>query len=488
MNYLEIKSHYRNTQLLEDSLSTLYFDKETILPEKGHELRGEQLAYLAGHHHSLVTDKEFVDSVFSYSDFQSDLEKKQISKIKKSLSRTLAFDKRFVEKETRVVASCHEKWKKARRENDFSIVSNNLKEVLELKKTSVQKLKEAASSKEFFQDMGAYDILFDEYEPGFSSEKVLIILHDLCTKTSAILPELLKKNAPQKAIPLAMPKFEQKKVNKKILTDLGFDFSKGMLSESTHPFCGGSPCDVRLTTRYVENDALNSLFSCIHECGHGIYEQNLPEELTHTPCGRAASLGVHESQSRFYENFIGRSMAFSKYLSKIYTQSPEDIYAQLNSVQMNFIRVDADEVTYNLHIYLRSRIEKELIEGLLSVDDLPERWKVLFMELFGVAPESVSQGCLQDTHWFGGAIGYFPTYSLGNLIAAEIFSDFKTQFPNWENNVEAGDFTFIKEYLSEKVHKHACLYSSPETISKIIGGKEISSDTFFNYINEKYLA
>jgi carboxypeptidase Taq len=242
-----------------------------------------------------------------------------------------------------------------------------------------------------------------------------------------------------------------------------------------------------MTTRYREDDATDAVWSTIHEAGHALYEQNLPQSLLGLPCGSAASMGVHESQSRFYENQIAKSMPFCQWIAPDFGVSPQELYAVLNRVQKSFIRVDADEVTYNLHVYLRFELEERLMEGKLAVKDLEEAWNEAFRGTFGMTPPSTLQGVLQDTHWYGGAFGYFPTYSLGNLLAAELFGLYQAQFPDWQDQVRQGSFVHIREFMNQNVHSLASLDDSPATMQKILGGRLPNPDTLVNYFRTKFL-
>jgi carboxypeptidase Taq len=280
---------------------------------------------------------------------------------------------------------------------------------------------------------------------------------------------------------------DQRKLVAEISKALGFDFERGRLDTSVHPFCGGSPDDVRMTTRYSEDDFTESLYGVIHETGHAIYEQNLPPETRYTPCGVAASFGVHESQSRFMENQIGRPRASMRFLSKKTGLDPDLLYEQLNRVERSYIRTEADELTYNLHILLRTELEEALIEREIQVKDLPERWRERFKNYFGLEIPNDSLGVLQDVHWYGGTFGYFPSYSLGNLLAAELFSDFRKAEPDWESHVEKGDFATITRFLRERVHSRAAFENSPETMRTALKGRELGAQAFLSYLKEKFL-
>ena len=275
---------------------------------------------------------------------------------------------------------------------------------------------------------------------------------------------------------------------------MGYDFDAGKLEESVHPFTIGlSREDVRITTNYDENDFRPAIFSCIHEGGHAIYEQNIPENLSGTGLQDGASMGIHESQSRFYENIIGKSQEFWIYfyaeVKKRFTQFKdvdfEEFYKGINLVEPSFIRVDADELTYSLHIIIRYEIEKALINGEVEVEDLPELWNSKYKEYLGIEPKNDSEGVLQDVHWAGGTIGYFPSYALGNLYGAQFFNKMKKDMPSVLEDIKQGKLDSVYNWLKENIHKHGAIYTPAELI-KIVTGEELNAKYFIDYLNEKY--
>ena len=290
------------------------------------------------------------------------------------------------------------------------------------------------------------------------------------------------------------PREKQIEFAKSLLEAMGYDKAKRRLDFSVHPFSSSShPTDSRITT-FIHNDSLmSSIFSVLHEGGHGLYEMGLPHEHFGSPLCEPISLGMHESQSRWWETLIGRSEPFwSHFYPKLnglfnLDASLPDFYRAVHKVQPSFIRVDADEVTYPLHIILRFEIERDLINGNLKVRDIPEAWNEQMKSLLGITPLSPSQGCLQDIHWAGGSIGYFPTYSLGNLLASHLFLGFEHQFPNWKEPVANGELLFIKKWLHDNVHRYGRKYSSKELVKKATG-KTFSSKAYTEYLTNKYSA
>jgi len=272
---------------------------------------------------------------------------------------------------------------------------------------------------------------------------------------------------------------------------MGFDYRRGRLDTSLHPFCSGTGDDVRLTMRFLATDPLSALFAAIHEAGHGLYEQGLPAAARGTALGRHAGMAVHESQSRLWENFVGRSLGFWRYFAPrlgavgAAAATPEDIYRTVNQVRPTLIRVEADDVTYNLHIILRFQLEQRLFAGTLAVADLPAAWKARSRELLGLEPPSDREGVLQDVHWSGGAFGYFPSYCLGNMIAAQLWEQLLGLRPALEEDFARGDFAWLLAWLRTHVHAAARRHD-PLTLVRRLTGRELSPQPLLRYLNNKY--
>lgn len=486
----EILEMYREVALLDSVSSLLWWDTEVLLPKNSQDFREQQSSALAKMRFERFTRSEFADAVM-----ESDSTDPQIRELKKQMSQSQALDSEYVAKLVQAQMRCQNQWREARSENDFSKVAPHLEHIIELKKEGVQRYRDFSALRDFTEGKSDYEVLLDHYDPGLAASDMRRLLSELLEGTKERLPKILEKQKAHQAERhdvlkyRVMPLDQQKSLLNAVILDLGFDTSKGRLDVSTHPFCGGSSDDIRMTTRYRDDDFTDSLYSGIHEAGHALYTSGLPEELRLTPCGTANSFGVHESQSRLYENNLGRSMAFFEYLEKRGSGIPADKMNRLcNWVEPSFIRVDADEVTYNLHIALRFQIEEELISGKLQVADLPEVWNTRFKDFVGLEVSEVAQGCLQDTHWYFGAFGYFPSYSLGNILGAQIFEQFAKEAPDWESKVRDGSFSDLLDYLRKRVHSLASIDETPERIRKILNGEELGVESFFRYIDSKYLA
>jgi carboxypeptidase Taq len=341
-----------------------------------------------------------------------------------------------------------------------------------------------------------YNTLLDFYEPGFTVEKIDKVFGELRDAIVDLLNRIKSSGytPDTKVLEGHFSKASQEKQGTYITEKIGYDFGAGRMDESMHPFTiEFNNKDVRITTHYYENDFTNALFSCIHEGGHAIYEQNISDELRGTTLGSGVSSGIHESQSRFYENILGRSREFWKYfypeVIKAYPQFEkvdfDEFYKAVNIVKPSLIRVDADELTYSLHIIIRYEIEKALINGEIKVEDLPRIWNEKYKEYLGVEPENDGVGVLQDVHWSGGMFGYFPSYALGNLYGAQFYNTMLKEIPDMMKKVENGEFEPIKEWLKEKIHRHGGVYKPSELIT-MVTGEELTAKYFIEYLNKKY--
>ncbi|MBD8068053.1 carboxypeptidase M32 [Bacillus sp. PS06] len=379
-------------------------------------------------------------------------------------------------------------WEDARKNNDFASFQPYLEKMVDFKKKFA----------EYYGYEGhPYNALLDEYEPGLTVEKLDPLFAELREKSIALLEKIQSSsNQPRKDI------FEkeydidaQKAFNQFILPKLGYDLEAGRLDETTHPFALAiTTGDVRITTRYLKENVRSAIFGTIHETGHALYEQGVNPEFEGTVIRRGASFGIHESQSRFLENMVGRSTEFWTYFYKdikkyFPTQlgevSLEDFYEAINLVEPSYIRVEADELTYNLHIMIRYEIEKGLISGEIEVKDLPQVWNEKMKDYLGVVPENDTLGVLQDVHWSQGGFGYFPSYSLGNLYAAQILHTITKEIPNFYELIEQGDFLVIREWLKEQIHQYGKLYTPAELIKKVTG-EDLNASYLIHYLEEKY--
>lgn len=487
--YQNFKNQLEKIADLRYSLSVMSWDMEVNMPPEGSQYRGRQISTIEGLAHQMFTEEQFgkLLSDLKTGDDLSDIERTNVKQTFKSYEKATRFDYDFVVKRSKAVSAAYSAWVKARANDDFSIFETPLKELVDIKRKEAEILG--------YEDH-PYDALMDEYEPNAKTSEIDKLFGDLKPR----LKELLDKI---EARPQVNDEFMRQYFNKEdqwqfgldILKQIGYDFDRGRQDLSPHPFTTSfSPGDIRVTTRVDENNFNEMLWSCIHEGGHALYEQGLRSDQYGMPVGAAISLGVHESQSRLYENNLGRSFPFWKanypqlkdtFKSQLADVSARDFYMAMNKVQPSLIRVEADELTYHFHIMIRYEIEKALIEGSIDVADLPAVWNAKYKEYLGVDVPNNAKGVLQDIHWAHGSFGYFATYSLGSLYAAQYFKQAKKEIPNLEAEIEAGKMDSLLTWLRDKIHQHGQMYTADE-LCKSITGKSLDAQEFMDYANEKY--
>ena len=394
---------------------------------------------------------------------------------------------RLVEEMARACSEGHQIWVDARRDNDFTKFAPALKTIIKLKQEQADTIG--------FDDC-RYDALMHEFEPDAKTADVARILEDLRCELVPLV-SAIKESSQQTPVDIlhrSFPVAAQEKFVLEASAKIGFDYDRGRLDVTHHPFCTEmGPNDCRITTRYDANFFSSAFFGTLHEAGHGIYEQGLPADQYGLPPGQYCSLGIHESQSRLWENLVGRSYSFWQHFypaavkhfpAALADVSMDQFYAAINHVAPSLIRVEADEATYNLHIIIRFQLEQELIEGSLSVDDLPEAWNTKYQDSLGVTPPDNSDGVLQDVHWSAGLIGYFPTYSLGNLYASQLFTAAGEQLGDLDAQFAAGEFAPLKDWLNTNIHQYGKRYSSSELCEKV-SGAPLSQSHLMSHLREK---
>ncbi|CCB91093.1 Thermostable carboxypeptidase 1 [Waddlia chondrophila 2032/99] len=494
--YQDLCQLSRKAKILEGISHLLEWDQETCMPKAASPIRAEQLQTIAGLIHRQKTGKPFADALSKLVDLktgsvkQGGLKPEQKAALKrwhKDYKMQTSLPSAFVEQFAKVTSEAHLVWDRAKKQNDFASFLPTLKKVIDLNKQKAEY---------FGYSDHPYDALLDIYEPEMTKKEVEKVFSSLKKSIMELLGRIQKaKQIDDSKLQLRYPPSLQLSFGNKLAKMIGYTDERGRLDLSTHPFSSAShPTDSRITTRIIPNLPISNIRSILHECGHAFYEMGLPELHYGTPLGESVSLGVHESQSRWWETRIGLSKGFWKFLmphmkkhfkGKLDGIKLETLWKGVNKVEPSLIRVEADEVTYALHVILRFELEVALIEGSLSPKDLPEAWNQKMEELLGIAPKTDSQGCLQDIHWSMGAFGYFPTYALGNLYASQFFEAFEKAHPDWENLVEKGEFEFIKKWLTDNIHVHGRRYSSRELLKKV-SGKAFTSEPFESYLNNKY--
>ncbi|MEM1282742.1 MAG: carboxypeptidase M32 [Chlamydiota bacterium] len=488
----------RKTSILKGVSSLLGWDQETQMPQGSAPIRAEQMERMAEIIHKEKTSKQFVKALEKLIDIQSGEiqvknlkvnQKAALAKFRRDYIQAIALPKRFVSTFARVTCEAKNTWREAREDDDFSKFAPSLKRIIDLNKEKAEYLG--------YTDH-PYDALLDQFEPEMSTKEVDKVFKAIKSPITKLLKKILE--AKQVNDNFLHGKFSEKKqleFGNILLNDMGFDNQFGRMDLSTHPFCSSShPTDCRVTTRIHQTGLMGSLMAALHEGGHSLYEMGLPQEHYGSPLCEAVSLGIHESQSRWWETRIGMSKPYWKHYlpllkktfkGKFDRVSLDKFYVAINKVEPSFIRVEADEVTYPLHVILRFELEKSLIEGSLKVEDLPDAWNTLMEKMIGITPENYKEGCLQDIHWSMGAFGYFPTYALGNLYCAQLFNAFESQHPKWEKQVAQGKLEFIKDWLNKQVYQYGRQYNSRDLIKKATG-KKFSEKPYINYLTEKYSA
>jgi len=466
----------------------LGWDQETIMPTKGAKARGEILAWLAGQRHSRLIDPELGELISSLENKElDDFLAANVKEMRRKYDEAVKLPTEFVSSFTKARSEALISWQQARSDSDFSQFAPHLENMVKLTRQKVEYLGSESTP---------YDVLLDEYEVGMTVADYDPLFAGLKERLVPLLSKIMESGTEIPRLPedMIFPIESQEMFCNQVSKAMGFDFEAGRMDRSTHPFCAGLwPDDTRFTTRFDEKDPFSCLYAVMHESGHGLYEQGLPREHSYSPVGMAVSLGVHESQSRFWENQIGRTAAFWNVAMPWFREqfpdcpdwSNEILDLVANEVKPDFIRVEADEVTYNLHIMIRYEIEKMIFNEGLAVEDIPETWNNMMKDWFGIDVPNDSLGCLQDIHWSMGAFGYFPTYTLGNLYAAQLLESMADELGDIDEIISSGDWSSMLSWLRLQIHDKGSVMTPSELIESATG-KAPSPDAFLNYVESKY--
>jgi carboxypeptidase Taq len=489
-NYNYYITHSQKIADLEHSISVLNWDQEVFMPENSAPRRAQQIATLAGIHHELSTDKKFGEVLEKLKNEDlTDIQKRNVSESLKAYKKSTKLNGAFVTQMSKTISESFVAWNEARSKNDFSIFAPKLEELVKLKREECEL---------YGYENHPYNAQLDLYEPGATVKDLDILFKDVKHQLVEFVAKIA--SAPQNDESLMFQKYETTKqlaFTEELLAQMGYNFKSGRQDLSTHPFTTTfSSKDVRVTTRVNENDLSEILWSSIHEGGHALYEQGLLDDNYGLPAGSYLSLGLHESQSRLYENNVGRSLNYWKHnfarLQNIFPEnlnnySAEDFYKAMNIVKPSLIRTNADELTYHFHVLIRYEIEKELIGGTIEVADLPKIWNEKYKAYLGIDVPSDSMGVLQDIHWSHGSFGYFPTYSIGSFYAAQFYNQAAKEINNLDELIEEGNLTPLLNWLREKIHEHGRLFAADELCIKITGEK-LNFKYFMEYAKKKYSA
>ena len=477
---------------LDTTYGLLAWDQQTYMPPGGATDRSFKLATLAKLSHDKFTSNEVGDLISKleadgdYKDADSN-DYRLIKVARKNYDKAKNVPAEWVAEFAKITAVGHAIWEKARKENNFSLFKPSLERIVQMKKEYA----------EFFVPYEhVYDPLLDDFEPGMKTREVQEIFKKLKTSQVQLLNEIQQKEqVADWFLYQTFDKQEQWDLGIEVIDRIGFDWMRGRLDTSTHPFTNGfSINDVRITTRIEPKIFTMAFFATLHECGHALYELGIDQSLGRTPLAVGASLAVHESQSRLWENIVGRSLSFWQYfyprLQQVFPDqfgpiALEHFYKGVNKVEPSLIRIEADEATYNLHIMLRLELEIAMLEGDLKVADLPAAWNDLMQKYLNIVPDSDANGVLQDVHWSGGMIGYFPTYAIGNLVSVQLWEKMEQDIPALYGDIAQGNFEGLLSWLRENVHQHGAKYEPQELVEKITGSK-IDPQPYLNYLWQKY--
>ncbi len=488
-SYTGLHDLVRDLNYLSSAGSLLMWDEETYMPAGALDYRASQVAYLSGQVHQRFTAESTGDLIKACEDAafaESAPEATNVREWRRQYDRAVKLPTEFVEEFERVTAHARKAWAEARKTQLFATFQPHLTRIVELSRQKADYLG--------YED-DPYDALLDAYEPGMRSAKLREVFAELREGLLELVPQAVEKSA-QIAEDTLHGEYDvarQKVFLDEVLQKIGFDLENGRLDETTHPFCTTlGPRDIRLTTRYSQKDLMESLYCVLHEGGHGLYEQGLPDDHYGMPAGSSVSLGIHESQSRLWENKVGRTRQFwDVWLPRAQELMPgfqrfdaATVAAAINRVSPSFIRVEADEFTYDLHIILRFEIETKLISGELEPADVPGLWNHEFKAFLNLDVPNDSLGCLQDIHWSMGGLGYFPTYTLGNLNSAMLFEQAHEDLPDLGAQLGQGDYAPLLGWLREKVHRHGMRYGAEDLIREITG-KDLAVEPHLRYLRSK---
>src|SRR5688572_17670359 len=491
--YQQLEQEFRRVHAFRGAASLLRWDSAVMMPRGSSDLRGEQLAALETEAHSLVTSPR-VTRLLERADANSQgLEDWQLANLKemrREREHSIATPQNLVSRLAKATARAEIKWIEARQKSDFSLFAPHLEEVANLMRNKAQLLGKALK-------LDPYDALLDEFSPGMTTAEIDGIFTTIGRRLPSLIQEAIDAQAKHPPLEIVgrFTTSKQRSLAIELMKTVGFPFDRGRLDESEHPFTGGIPGDVRITTRFSPTDPLTGLMGVLHETGHAMYDAGLPEAWRGQPVGRDRGMAMQESQSLLLEMLICRNRPFLRYLKPLMDKAfgvtgpeweVENLYQLLTRVRRSLIRVDADEVTYLVHILLRYELEQEILRGELKIRDLPEAWNTRMADRLGVRPANDAEGCLQDVHWAVGSFGYFPSYAIGAVIAGQLYESLRSDRPELDDELAAGHFAGLFDWLRQNVHSLAATVSMPELIRNATG-KPLSAAAWLRYVEAKYL-
>jgi carboxypeptidase Taq len=497
--YKKLLTRTKDLIVLSSAQSVIHWDMETMMPPKAVEQRSQQLALLSRISHKMSTAPEIgkllnAILISSQYDALTEVEKRNVYLIKKNYDEQTQLPEKLVAETAKQQAITVNTWKKAKAAKRFSLLQPELQKLVNLNRKTAEILMKVKAT------ATPYDALIDIFEPKMTTTTITQIFNELQKGLTALLKKIqTAPNQPNTAIlQHRIPIETQRQIAKALTEAVGYDTTSpnvaGRIDETEHPFTSGYYDDVRITTHYYHDNFTSSIFSVLHETGHALYEQGLPQEWKYQSIGSTCSYGIHESQSRFIENIIGRSREFwTSFLPKLKKIAGPSLARleldpfvhAINEVKPSKIRIEADEVTYCLHITIRFQIERALFESKIEVNQLPEIWNQKYKEHLGLRIENDSEGVMQDTHWASGLYGYFPSYALGNIYSGQILTALAKGIQNWRSQLAQGNLKNIKGWLIKNVHSHGDLYDPTDLIRRITG-KKLDAEPYLQYLQEKY--
>ena len=489
--YERLAAYARKSAHLRSIGSLVGWDQETYMPRAAADARSDQLALLAELGHARATAPELGELIEqAQAEVKNDDElSASVREFRRDYDKATRLPGDLVAELAKVGSEAQEVWKKARVASDFAMFAPWLERMVGLTRRKAECLG-------YPEDGELYDALLDEYEPGATARDIASVFTPLARQLADLLAELRAGRDPDDSVlALSIPADRQHAFGQFVIGRLGFDLEAGRLDTTTHPFCSGmAPGDTRLTTRYRDERFTDALYGTMHECGHGLYEQGLRKDTRFgEPLADDCGLGIHESQSRMWENMVGRSREFWQWAlpharqmltGELSGKSPEDMYRAVNTAKPSLIRVEADEATYNAHVMIRFEIERALFAGELEVADVPGVWNRKYREYLGIDVPDDRRGCLQDVHWSFGLIGYFPTYTLGNLYAAQFWETIGREIPDRDEQIARGEFGAILDWNRRNIHQHGRRYRAAELCERATG-RPLSAEPLLNYLAGK---
>lgn len=491
--YKQLEQEFKRLHAFRGALSLLRWDAAVMMPRGSADVRGEQLAALETEHHVLLTSpriSRLLDRAQANTQGLEDWQIANLREMRRQRDHAIATPVSLISRLTKATSRAEAQWLEARQQGKFELFAPHLEEVVRLVRDKAALLGQALN-------LAPYDALVDEFTPGVTTADIDTMFKGLSRRLPALIREVITLQDKQQLLPLAgkFPAGKQRALVTEIMKAIGFPFDRGRIDESEHPFTEGVPGDIRVTTRFDPNDVFSGLLGALHEAGHAMYDLGLPQEWRDQPVGRDRGMALEESQSLLIEMIVCRSRPFVQYLKPLLEKhfgvtGPEwdfdNVYRHLTRVRRSLIRVDADEVTYPLHIMLRYELEKQLLTGELAVKDLPAAWNTSVEQRLGIRPANDTEGCLQDIHWAVGSFGYFPSYALGAVIAAQLYEGLRRDVPNLDEQIARGEFAGLFGWLRTNVHAVGAKVTVQE-LMKTATGKPLSAAAFMRYVESKYL-